>query len=383
MARMTFGEKMPKTYLEQYKPVEGIPGTIAILSLDALVGVQSHFIDNTPIVGPQGTKGMFVCTGGICCASGLNPNQSYALPCWVYINPPAPPSPQFPQGNPGSADGIVQILKLNSKTYELLLALANRGVDLEAIDFMVTATPQGKGTAITLTPLGTAPILSKDYRRQIVESTPDLAGQIERSLAKPCTEEDWQKIVAEAYGQGLANLGQSGGQIRVPVRAANPMTVFGGQALPPGQGQALPPGQGHVPASQPVFHGSQSGGIQAQGFIPPGVPGAAHPASQPVQRVAPQGGFPGQQGALAPRVAPAPQVGFPGQQGAFPANQGGFPGQQGASATQFKPAAAFQGQQGGFPGQQVPQDQALHGMVESAVPGVEMSDSEVDAMLGT
>lgn len=294
MPKMTFGDKMPKTYLEVYKPAEGTFGRIAILDMESLVGVAYHYVD-----GPQ-TKGMFECTQGACCSSGLcgQVNQSYGLPIWVYVNPPT-----VQNGFQGTADGVLQILKMPASLYETLLGLANAGWNLMDIDLSVIPQKSGRGTKLQLQPVQDATLLPADYRRQLASEIPDLVGQVERSIARSLSDADWMKVIAELAAAQVA----LGPQNRPQVGVANPKALF----APPAQ-QQLPAGQSAaqvqqaVPGArpQPVFAGQQAPAQQAR----PGMPQQARPGA-PAQAAVP-GVRPGMPAAGNPaqRVAPRPAV---------------------------------------------------------------------------
>jgi len=247
MARMNWGEKLPSTYLETFKPVENINSRIAVLGIENLIAVQVHWVD-----GPK-TKGYFECSAGLCCQICKPASQYYALPVWEFVNIPTP-------NNPGSADGILKVLKLSKTSYEALLTISTMA-DLNTVDLVVTAN-KNKGGFVTPNFFpDSRTLLSPEYRQEILAGMGDVESVLENTVAKKATQTEWMQIAMELQA---SSFGPQGLPSQQPMAyQANPAQVFGSQGsfgqvagMAPGQ-RALPQGQ-PVQAQQPAFHQPQA-----------------------------------------------------------------------------------------------------------------------------
>jgi hypothetical protein len=228
MSRMNWGDRMPSTYLETFKPTVGIQQRIAVLSLDALVAVECHWVDT-----PKGTKGFYECIHGACCSLG-QVSQYYALPIWVYLNPPNPQT-----GNPGSPDGIVKVLRMPKGLYDILIQVSNMA-DLVSTDLYAIAQQSGKGIKTQFFPDMHTSLLTKEQRAAIVADLGDVATVIENTLMRKATVADWAEIMAEMSGSGVGGFAPPAGFV-IP---GNPATMFPAQQqLPPAQQQFQQPQQ--------------------------------------------------------------------------------------------------------------------------------------------
>lgn len=252
MSRMQFGEKMPSSFLEIFKPTPNISHRFAILDINMLVASSAHWVDT-----PAGTKGMYACTKGACCSSGLfkdGPTNYYALPMWLYLDPPNPQT-----GAPGSSEGVLKVFRMPAGLYDMVVTLAQQ-IDLMNVDLLAIAQPAGKGVKTSLFPVQDGTLLPAEYRAQIVQQLGDLYPQLERALEKPCSEMEWQQILAE-YAYGSVGTRQPQQQPGV-VHRANPVALFAGQgqqaiaapaqAAPVRQAPAMPGAAVRQPAPQPA-----------------------------------------------------------------------------------------------------------------------------------
>lgn len=135
MAILNFGDHLPPVYLERFNPPENQAVRISVLSLQ-VVGVESHWVDLPTL----GIKGMYRCTGGVCCSSGAfgRRSQYYHLPVYVYNNPNV------------SAEGQLMDWSLTKTVYDSLVQTAQVSNLLE-YDLSVIKTVQGQGTRTNFT----------------------------------------------------------------------------------------------------------------------------------------------------------------------------------------------------------------------------------------
>ena len=283
MPKANWGDRMPSVYLEVFKPQPGVSHRFAILDVNRLVATEAHWVDT-----PLGTKGMYACHKGACCESGFFPNgpiQNYSVPIWLFLNPP-----DLRTGNPGGNEGILKVFRMPPSLYDMLVTLS-QSLDIMDIDLLALAQPSGKSVKTNLFAAQGGSLLPKDQRAAIVQGLGDIEVQIERSICKPCSEQDWYQILTEMQ----APTQQSFGAAPPVVRTANPAALFGGQALPAGQQQMLLPGA-PATAAQTVRSVAPIGAPPA-GVIPgmrPASVGAAPVGYQPPHApvgAAPVGGY--------------------------------------------------------------------------------------------
>jgi hypothetical protein len=346
MGRLSFGDKMPSTYLEVFKATIGAGTRFAILDLNMLITSRAHWVST-----PRGTKGMYECTSGACCQSGIfkdGPIQYYALPMWVYLNPPNQQT-----GNPGSSDGILKVFRMPASLYEQVVTLSQQ-MDLLNSDLLALGQPAGQGTKVTLFPAQGLTLISSDIRAQMMQQMGDVGNQIERALQKPCSEADWMGILAEYAGTPEA-FQAHGNQPAAMVHRANPVAMFGGPQLSAPQA----PVQQQIPAPQQAQRPQVAPGMAQRPVAPPAgvIPGMGQGprVAPPAQQV-----LPGNFGA--PRQQPAPSNFMPPPAGIVPQFQ-----------PQQPPSGSYSAPQVGYPPQQsyaeVPQSEV-------------MSDEEMTSMLG-
>jgi len=288
MARMNWGEKLPATYLETFKPVENIASRIAILGIENLVAVQSHWVD-----GPK-TKGSYECIGGVCCQVCKPASQYYALPVWEFVNPPNPM-----QNNPGTPDGILKVLRMSKTSYEALLTISTMA-DLNTVDLVVTAN-KNKGGFVTPNFFpDSKTLLPPDYRQQILGGMGDVESVIENTVAKKASVGEWSQIAMELQASSFGPQGFQGQQAMV--HQGNPAQMLGAQG---GFGQIA----GVAPQTQRALPQGQH--VQPQQARP-----AQQSFAQP-QQPAPQQGFSQPRQTLGAPTQPAAKV-FQGQQAFTP-----------------------------------------------------------------
>ena len=195
--------------------------------------------------------------------------------------------------------------------YDTLVTLA-QSVDLMTIDLLAIAQGgTGKGAKTTLFNAQGPTLLTKEVRASMMQDIGDISVQIERSIHKPCSDQDWYQIINEINSAVQMGAGyQPPAPQQLQPQRANPAQMYGNQ-LPPGAQPALAAPQGQQPVQQ---HAPQM--QQAARQAPPSgvIPGLRPqtPGIQPLQQApaAPQG-MPGMR-PQRPAVPPHPQM--PGQQ---------------------------------------------------------------------
>lgn len=370
MAILSFGEHLPPVYLERFNPPENQVTRISILA-QQVVGIESHWVD-LPILG---IKGMYRCTGGICCSSGAfgRRSQYYHLPIYVYTNPQV------------SAEGQIMDWSLTKTVYDSIVTLAQR-YDLTKWDLDVVKTVQGQGTRTNFTIVPDVQMRiywTPEQTQKINESVQMFYSIAESTLVQEANDQTYQEMLMQAgfnfETKQFPQLPQSnykganvaiGSAVMPPMGASAPRTSLPGMVAP-----AMPtPPQIGTPAS-PVSTGSSA--PLSTGTMP---------QIQSASPVSPTIGSPvtlstGTQIPQTPSASPVPStIGTPAQ----PAMSTGTP--PGAPVPPIgQPVVQNIFQQMAPLGQSTPSSVVASPAQPNTVPGAkatELSDADIDALLG-
>lgn len=367
MAILNFGEHLPPVYLERFNPPENQVVRISVLSTQT-VGVESHWVDLPTL----GIKGMYRCTGGVCCSSGAfgRRSQYYHLPVYVYNNPTQ------------TAEGQLMDWSLTKTIYDSLVTVAQR-YDLTKWDLDVVKTVQGQGTRTNFTIV--PDIQMRNYwtpeqAQKIAESVQTFFSIAESTLVQEANDQIYMEMLTNAgynfetkqFPQ-LAASAYHGANVAISQAIVQPMGI-GQRPQAPAMGLLGSQPSGVMPPPPQIQNGSplplNTGSpapigtvttAQAQTSSPaPLNTGSPAPAQtitgtpNPVTTGAPQMQVPPQTFGQMPNATPQPQ--FTSQ----PIPQTSFPNMQ----TVGQPASTA-------PGNTIPQAKAT-----------ELSATDIDALLG-
>lgn len=382
MAILSFGEHLPPVYLERFNPPENQVVRISVLSTQ-VVGIESHWVDLPTL----GIKGMYRCTGGVCCSSGGfgRRSQYYHVPVYVYTNPIVNVNGQATV-NP---DGLLMDWSLTKTVYDTLCTYHQK-YDLTKYDLDVVKVTQGQGTRtnFTLVPdVQMRQYWTPEQTQKVNESVQAFFQIAESTLVMEATDQSYMEMLAQAgfnfetkqFPQ-LAAPAYHGANVAISQTIMPPAGMGRPQNSLPGAPQmgAMPtPPQMGSPIQQPQTGTPASLNTGMMPQVQSAVP------SQPITGSSPQATTGTPMGSSVPPVSPAPQQSFGGVQIPQPAS--GVP--QPAIQVQAIPVAQSTSVPPVSPQPVSTTFQQMSSVPQSAVPGntvaaKELSAEDIDSLLG-
>lgn len=367
MAILNFGDHLPPVYLERFNPPENQVVRISLLALQS-VGVESHWVDLPTL----GIKGMYRCTGGVCCSSGAfgRRSQYYHVPVYVYNNPQQ------------SAEGQLMDWSLTKTIYDTLVSLAQR-YNLMEYDLDVVKTVQGQGTRTNFTIVPDVKMRAywtPEQQQKIPESVQMFFQVADTTLVQEANDQIYMEMLTQAgfnfetkqFPQ-LAAPAYHGANVAISQAVVPPMGIGNRASAPAGLPGAAP--MGTMPTPPQI--GSP---VMPQTGSPAPLNTGTMPQIQSVSSTPPQIGSP-----VAPQVGTGTPMGSPVPPVGTSANPIPAPTQVAAPNSQTPPQFTQQPvpQQSfqqmppvGAPVQSVPQNTIPQGKA------TELSSADIDALLG-